>query len=367
MSARTLAALAASLILIFAFTGCRPTADGPTITPDLTASPSLIDVDKAAEFSVAEETLILNEEGNYQIPIPDSWLNNVSYEIEGTKTTIYHITQDENEIEINPALLLIDIVPEGGEANGEVFMDIAGLEFYYIPRFDMPYSEGSADAIEFSAMYEDVPTVLQSFWLIDDSAWQNEINPLVDFRTFSVKDTYFGDIYIGEAKEDVLLKVRQPDSTEEIEWAATGETRDINQFPFGQLVFVDGTLVVAQITDTTYVGPRGITVGMSLDDVIAMFISGTEYSDDQMTIFYRQNAGGDTAFIVPPCAVLYKSGDTQTLAFSVFTENSGADEMTLEELSGGEYMFMEQYDLVCEFDADGVMTSYAVRVGTPSE
>ena len=70
---------------------------------------------------------------------------------------------------------------------------------------------------------------------------------------------------------------------------------------------------------------------------------------------------------MPPSAVLYK-GDLQTLAFSIFTKESGTDDMTIEQLkSDYNYMHMEQYRLNCEFDAQGVMLSFAVSVGTPSE
>jgi|GEM_PF-2392055 len=124
---------------------------------------------------IVDTDIIQNQEGNYQVPIPQDWFGKVSYTMDGTETTFYHITQDSNELEIYPVLLKIDTTADGEESKGDVFLEIGGIRYCSMPRFDFPYNENTPDALEFASLYESVPMILQSFWLIDDSAWQEEM------------------------------------------------------------------------------------------------------------------------------------------------------------------------------------------------
>ena len=375
MKRKIWAALAAMMLLVLLAPGCTKTEPNETKTtepgktqaaenaPTDTAQTEETDPPIELKGTAVTEAKVTNEAGNYFIPVPDSWVGKTSYELDGTSTFIYHITRSPEEPELNPVLVNFGVVSEGEVAVGEVFMEISGVKYYSVPRLDFPYNEGTKDAEEFAALYEEVPLVLQNVWLIDDSAWQEQIQ----VGPFTKNDAYFSDIRIGDAKDDVLAKAGQPQSTSEIVLEATDETRDINEFSFGQLVFVNEKLVVAQIRDDTYTGPRGIKVGMTIDEVAAKFVAEKEIETEFMSIYYRANPGEDTLYTVPPCAVLYK-GDMQTLAFSVFSEESDAEGLTVEQLKDEyTYMHMEQYQLTCEFDAQGIMYSFAVRLGTPSE
>ena len=370
---KIIASIIAIIIISAVFVSCDfDTTNNFTPEKKPTKQPQKEEVKRNPQGTVAEDDYIANEDGEYIITIPQFWKGKVSYETLGTATYIYHFTHEASEGDVNPYLAIINMSDDKENYDGEAFMEIGEYVFFNVPRFDMPYIEGSEDAAEFAALHEQVPMVLNTLTLISElNEQQNTAQPtedeleFSDAEPFSALDVYFSDIFIGDDKEEILGKVGQPDSSDEITVQATGEVRDVLKFSFGQLVFAQNKLVVAQITDDTYEGPRGIKVGMELNDIIPKFMCEAEYDDPSMTIFYRDNEGGDTNFAVPPSAVLYK-GDMQTLSFAVFTEDSAFD-MSADELAEGGYMYVEQYDLVCEFDAQGTMLSFAVRIGAPAE
>ncbi|GAA0181361.1 hypothetical protein SH2C18_39040 [Clostridium sediminicola] len=178
-----------AVLLIPSFTGCNKnereiSKEEGKKTSDVSTQETKEEVPPVADKEpkvtsqkgdIVDSDKLYNKEGNYEVPIITDWIGKVSYVMDGTSTIIYHITKDKNELELNPELLHIDVANSGDSFDGEVFMEIDGKSYYYIPRFDFPYSEGSADAIEFSAFYDDIQIVLQSVWLIDESAWQDEI------------------------------------------------------------------------------------------------------------------------------------------------------------------------------------------------
>ncbi len=368
---RIIASIIAMIIIPAIFVSCdfdKNNGQAPEAKPTKELEPE--EAKRNPQGTLVENDYIANEDGEYIITIPQYWKGRVSYETVGTATYIYHFTHEASDGDINPWLAIIDMADSKEDHEGETFMEIGESVFFNMPRFDMPYMEGSEDEYEFSTMYENLPMVLNTLTLISELNEQQNTASSTDgelvAKPFSKLDVYFSDIFIGDEKEEILGKVAQPDSSSEITVQATGEVRDVLKFSFGQLVFVDDELVVAIITDDTYEGPRGIKVGMELNDIIPKFMCEAELSDETMTIFYRANEGESPYYAVPPCAVLYK-GESQTLSFSVFTEDSGVSDMSAKEILEGGYMFVEQYNLICEFDSRGTMLSYAVRVGTPSE
>lgn len=309
---------------------------------------------------VASTNIIENQEGNYTIPIPDDWIGKVSYVLNGKETIIYHITKDINELEVNPVLLHINVAQIGEDIDGEVVLEIGDVVHYSIPRFDFPYNEGTDDAIEFASFYESIPTVLQSFWLIDDSAWQQKLNGI-----FNEMDTHLTKLYIRQSKDSAIENVGQPNSTEQVTFEATDETRDILTFDFGTLEFSEMGLVSITIENDSISGPRSLQVGVPFDMVIEAFSMDAELSNDDMTIYYRANTSSESNINVPPYGVLHK-GDTKTLVYSCFADENDAKDMSMEDLEQN-CMFMEQYSLVFRFDENDIMTSFAIYLAAPSE
>lgn len=303
---------------------------------------------------------IENQEGNYIIPITDDWIGKVSYVLNGKEAIIYHITKDKNELEVNPILLHINIAQAGEDIDGDVVLEIGNFVHYSIPRLDFPYNEGTDDANEFASLYESIPIILQNFWLIDDSAWQEKLNGI-----FNEMDTNIVGLYIGQSKESAIDNVGQPTSTEQVTFEATGEVRDILTFDFGTLEFSEMGLVSITIENDSRRGPRELRVGAPFDEVVQAFSMDTELSNDDMTIFYRANTSSESNINVPPYGVLHK-GDTKTLVYSCFADENDAKDMSMEDLEQN-CMFMEQYSLVFSFDENDIMTSFSIYLAAPSE
>ncbi len=367
------------LIFIMAFAGCEKNNTQPDTAPGAEATATQTEDPKLNDETITGKTII-NTYGNYMIPIPDEMWDKIEFTRNGALTIITHKTHDSTQQEQNPVLVEVGAVTSGEEYNGESFMQIGDYTFYRSVRFDMPYTAESEDAKEFSELYDMLHQVLNTLELIDMTTITEEANieedPCCDLtdtapavsekgQPFGMDDIHAGGFRIGDAKDDVLAKAGAPSNSYDVVMEATGEVRNINEYSFGNLVFVDNKLVVIQVVDDTIEGPRGIHVGMDLNEATQLFATTIELDTDYMTILYRDNVGGDENLVVPPSGVLYK-GDMQTLAFAIFTEDSGFD-MSADELAEGGYMYVEQYDLVCEFDSEGTMLSYAVRIGAPAE
>ena len=95
------------------------------------------------------------------------------------ETYIYHVTKDVSEQSINPLILHIgaayDVDPANLYMSAEAFLQMDDVKFYSVPVLDFPYSEGSADAIEYAEFIDDIPLVLQNVWLLDESKWQQQM------------------------------------------------------------------------------------------------------------------------------------------------------------------------------------------------
>ncbi len=365
-------------LLIVVFTACA--CDNPDTNPagtvqskdEPSSAPEVQSASEAPQANDSTERYIINSEGGYRLTLPEDWLGKVLYETDATSIVIHHVTHDSSQPEQNPIIVNIGMTETGQNYDGESFMEIGSNVFYYIPLFDLPYTQDSEDAIEFLALHEQTPAMLNTLELISEGSHaqtqQAQSTPLLKLtgEAFNESDTYFGDIHLGDSKDDVISKVGEPESSNQVTWESTGEIRDVNIFEFGQLIFVEDKLVLAQMYDDTYPGPRGINVGMSLEDVVALFTKDVEVDEEYMTIFYRANPGQEDTYAVPPSAVLYK-GELQTLVFSEFTGAGGGKDMSVDELSDGSYMFVEQYDLICEFNSQNTLLRYSVSVGTPSE
>jgi len=307
---------------------------------------------------------IENQEGGYFVPIPDSWFGKVSYELDGTHTYIYHITRDKNELELNPIILHIDASTElSPDTPGtDIFMHMDKTSFYEILRMDAPYSPGSEDDIEFLTLYEDVPQILQSVWVLDESLWQELINNPTYAAGFFQYDARIEGSFVGQStKEETLATINEEHiSYEETIWGATGDYVEEYEFSFGKLTFVEGILTIAIIENNSIYGPRDFRVGDHIDDVIAEFTSEVELDNESVTIFYRFNPGDDDTISLPPSAVSYKYvGESSHLSLSCFDENSDYKDMTIDQLKD-EYMYIPYYNCNFFYGDDGIITHFNI-------
>ena len=332
-----------------------------------------------AKGEIITSNRVDNTQGGYFVPIPDSWFNKVSYITEGTHTYFYHITSDKSQPEINPIILHVNMEENLSQDTLciNVFMVLGDFSFYEIPRLDTPYSQGSPDDVEFNSFYEEIPHILQSVWVIDESLWQFQTTPPVIplGAPFAESDAYIDSFYIGQASvTEVTAAISEtPYDIESITWGATGELEETYKYTFGEISFLDGTLYKALITDSTILGPRGFGVGDDISDIIASFTTIIELDNSEITIFYRTNSGSaDYSTNIPPAAVLYKSPRANSRTpESMLSLTCFDDDVDLTGLSESELMDMYTYSPVCScsfyFDTNDVVTEFVIMFVASAE
>ena len=168
--------LIATVLLASCVNEQSPTADTIQVTQN--TSQEITGSVSSPRGEIITSTNIINEEGGYYLPVPDSWFNKTSYETNGKDTYIYHITQDENEIEQNPELLHVSVSDDLGDDTGVfVFINIGTRAYYQILQMDFPYmSADSSDGSEYAALNEDIQSILDNAWLLDDSGKPTTFN-----------------------------------------------------------------------------------------------------------------------------------------------------------------------------------------------
>ena len=339
-----------------------------------TATPLVIVITPKGQVVMSDR--IENQEGGYYIPIPESWFGKVSYQLDGAHTYIYHITQNQDEMEINPVILHVDSAKNiSTDTSGiNVFMQMSDTSFYEVLRMDAPYSQGSQDDVQFQTLYNDIPMMLQSAWVIDESQWQMiTMPPVLSIGTpFTQDDAYIGSLYIDIATTaDTLATISEtPSNIETITWGATGEVEEKYTFSFGTISFMDGILTTVNIDGTAVTGPRGFGVGDHIDDVIASFTSTIELDTANVKIYYRENTGfWDELTCVPAAAAIYKTwGPNGTPIFTVscFDRSENLSGLTDEQLLDM-YTYTPFYYCTFYYGSNGIITGIRMSYRASAE
>ncbi|MBN2878580.1 MAG: hypothetical protein JXN65_03025 [Clostridia bacterium] len=367
--------LAAMLIASLALSGCFIMSQEPvpsSVVPKVTEE-ATTDTSSAAKGTLTDSAIITNEAGGYFVPIPDAWIGRTSYELIEDETYIYHVTKDALEQSINPLILHIgaayDVDPNNLYMSADVFLQMDDVKFYSVPVLDFPYSADSEDALEYTEFIADIPLILQNVWLLDESKWQQQINPQMNASMpFTAVDAIVNGVMLGSDKDTFIASLGgiTPLITESYVMGATGETVEDYTYDFGMVSFTDGILTAANISSSLY-GPRGFIMGNNINEIVESFCNSAEYSDSAYTIFYRANEGdSDIQTSVPPSCVSYDYGSETTLTLSCFENENLLSEVGIAYLRES-YMFEPQYLCTFYFDEDGTMTSYVLYYGALAE
>ncbi|MEX1376244.1 MAG: hypothetical protein AB1Z23_02110 [Eubacteriales bacterium] len=372
------------LILICAvllLSGCSGTRLMPTPTPmppiatemPQTYAPAIDSPEQSAKGTIINSREIANEAGGYYIPVPDAWMGCTSYEMYEDETYIYHITSDPEERVVNPILLHVgaayDVEPANLYASADTFLQLDDVKFYNVPVLDFPYTQGTADAEQYSSFYDEIPMILQSFWVIDESKWADLNAPVVPpppaSSPFIKLDATVDGIMLGNDKQTFLNHLGSaytPTNIETQEWDAIGATAEIYTYSFGTITFLDGELIAAEIY-STLPGPRGFGVGDNISDIMASFISVPEYSFDEFIVYYRANTGDtDVYAIVPPSCFSYETSVLRYFHADCYMEDNVLSTYTMNDLK--EYsMYMTKFSFSFYYDASGTVTSYSLFLG----
>lgn len=175
------------MILVIACIGCSIKEEGAKISDkvdgivtkiaEMTNVNQLVETDEQQETitrlepigTVVQESIIMNEDYEYSIEIPESWFGKVSYVVDESALIVYHVTIDSEAMEINPEMIHIDVV-EGSEVDlaCEELAQVGGYSYVYCPRFDFPYEPNTKDGKEYTLLSADIESILSAFWVNEE-------------------------------------------------------------------------------------------------------------------------------------------------------------------------------------------------------
>lgn len=353
------------LIIIFAamslFAGCtQPPAEG---TPAVENAPQPILNAPSPKGTILNTNLLSNAEGNYSIPINSSWIGRTSYEMIGAETIIYHITADGSEIEVNPTLIHIGKGDSDIPLGAEPILHEMGTIIYSIPRIAYPYTPGTVDAVEFELLYADTTQMLQSAYLINNQGEADGTDEILVDK-FSPSDATINGVAIMTSQFNTHNALGEPTSTEEQYYEGTGDTEIIETYPFGEISFIGDMLVKFNVQDATVYGPRNITVGMTLSNVLNAF----NLADIEAELLEKLYYGYETEFgiLIPPSARLVVNDDGAILRLSA-PPIEGYSDCTSDEMLQDAALFEPYYSCMFYFDTNNVLTSFLVDYTPDSE
>jgi hypothetical protein len=219
---------------------------------------------------VIEDSIVCNDDYEYYMEVPEAWFGKVSYIVDGSTLTLYHISTNPDAMEVNPEIIYID-VEAGTEIgiSGELLEQGGGSSYIYYPRMDFPYEMESEDGKEYAEFLEDIESVLNTFWvneeLLSDETLENPfaVAGIQDVEYFSQFFYAFQSLVDSEfTAEDISfafiypLTVKTENGTVEINNEAD---LDANI----DAIFTDNVInaVKAQSFDMLFANYQGVMVG----------------------------------------------------------------------------------------------------------
>ena len=131
---------------------------------------------------------------------------------------------------------------------------------------------------------------------------ENTATPLPQGDVFKVSDLVAGDLKLDTPKADIIAALGEPDDTKSQTEAASGTIVETLVYGNNELTLRDGVLRGALIKDDAFIGPKGLKVGDSMNQVLSSF----KNSDDDVLYFAKELDGGS---LLPPYGLVTYSDD----------------------------------------------------------
>ncbi|HPJ02161.1 MAG TPA: hypothetical protein PKU80_04925 [Candidatus Limiplasma sp.] len=171
------------------------------------------------------------------------------------------------------------------------------------------------------------------------------------------------DPHLSMTRDEVSAMFGAPGSAETITSEATGDTYEVWTYEGMTVTFsAMGGVNGVQISGAQYMGPRGIAVGQSAQDVAGLFYTDPDTASD--AVFYSAGYVDMLDAQLPPCGYKLDNEDG-TFLFNFVAPMSPFEDDVRNDLTN--YLYQELALLQVNFSADGLVTGYSWRVGPFAE
>ena len=180
---------------------------------------------------------------------------------------------------------------------------------------------------------------------------------------FSSHDMAVSYVYAGETRDIAAAVFGDPASSEYVMSEATGEITETWYYDDLTLTFTEeGKLISAETDHAAYVGPRGVAVGQTLDDVISRFYVDPALGSD--TILYTSGVVEFTEAQFPPCGYVQANDDGTYFLVYVAPDTPFGDDVLSDPM---DYVYEPLATFVVNFDSNAIVTDYNWSLGPWAE
>lgn len=171
---------------------------------------------------------------------------------------------------------------------------------------------------------------------------------------FSPHDMAVSYVYAGETRDVAAAVFGEPASSEYVMSEATGETSEFWYYGGLTLTFSEeGKLIGAETDDAAYVGPRGVAVGQTPEDVIGRFFVDPDWGSD--TVLYTSGYVEFTQAQFPPCGYIRNNDDGTFFLIYVAPDSPFGDDVLSDPM---DFVYEPLATFVVNFGTDGTVTDY---------
>lgn len=197
--------------------------------------------------------------------------------------------------------------------------------------------------------------------LVSLAAAQADSTPVI--ARFSVGDMLVSYVYAGAVQDEAKAVFGVPESTESVTSEATGDVSENWYYPGLMLTFSgNGTLIGADVNGAAYVGPRGITLGQSAQEVAGKFYLDPDSSSD--TVLYSAGYVEALDSQLPPSGFL-QAGDDGTYSITYAAPSAPFSDEVLADPTN--FIYENLATLTIYFGKDDTVTEYAWKLGAWAE
>lgn len=180
---------------------------------------------------------------------------------------------------------------------------------------------------------------------------------------FSPQDMMVSYVYAGASMDDALAVFGTPENSEAVESAATGDTQERLYYTGLTLTFSgERKLIAAAVDNAAYLGPRGVAVGQTVQDVAAKFY--LDMNSASNTVLYTAGYVEELDAQLPRCGyvVVFDDGG-YSLIYAAPAEPFGADLLA----DPTNFIYEELALFTVTFDAAGTVTGFNWNLGPWAE
>jgi len=180
---------------------------------------------------------------------------------------------------------------------------------------------------------------------------------------FSAGDMNVAYVYAGATMDEAEAVFGTAESSETVTSGATDETQTIWHYDGLTLTFSgEDTLIAAEADDAAYLGPRGVTVGQTVEEIAAKFYYDINTASN--TVLYTAGYVELLDAQLPPCGyiLLYDDG---TYSLNYAAPVKPFDESVLADPT--DYMYEELALFTVTFNAEGTAVGYSWVLGPWAE